>query len=146
MELLGWQSARDESQLNKDSVRENFAEKVVKDPLFKKQTRLNELFDLAKTYNIHGGMTPQQILMWANSLLKPFSLQIKAGEKVYRLELQKDLLNLIARTNREGRLYKDSEGLLNQMIPERVAKDFFNDEAKEAKHKLSLLDVGVNLD
>lgn len=147
LELLGWQNARDESQLNKESVRENFAEKVVKDPLFKKQKRLNELFDLEKAYNIHGNMTPQQILMWANSLLKSFSLQIKAGEKVYRLELQNDLLNLIARKNKEGRLYKDSKGLLNQMVPEKVAKDLFmDDEAKEAKYNFSFLDVGVNLD
>jgi hypothetical protein len=147
LELLGWKNARDESQLNKESVRENFAEKVVKDPLFKNQKRLNELFDLAKTYNIYKDMKPQQILMWANSLLKPFSLQIKAGEKVYRLELQNDLLNLIARKNKEGRLYKDSKGLLNQMVPEKVAKDLFmDDETKETKYQFSQLDVGVNLD
>ena len=66
LELFGWQSARDESQLSKDSVRDNFVKKVVKDPLFKKQKRLNELFDLEKAYNIHGAMAPQQILMWAN--------------------------------------------------------------------------------
>ncbi len=35
LELLGWQNARDESQLLKDTVKENFAEKAVSDPLFK---------------------------------------------------------------------------------------------------------------
>ena len=132
LELLGWQHARDESQIPKDKVKDNFAEQVVSDPLFKKQKRLNELFDLEKAYNIHAEMTPQQILMWANSLLKPFSLQIKAGQKVYRLELQNDLLNLINRKNEEGRLYKDSRGLLKQMVPERFAKDPFEEgESKD---------------
>jgi hypothetical protein len=128
LEHLGWQSCRDESQLGKDNVKANFVEKVLTDPLFKKQKRLNELFGLEKTYNIHAEMTPQQILMWANSLLKSFSLQIKAGPKVYRLELQNDLLNLIARKNGEGRLFKDSRGILNQMVPERFAKDPFSDD------------------
>jgi len=74
LEHLGWQHVRDESQLPKDTVKGNFAGKVIADPLFKKQKRLNELFGLQKTYNIHAEMTPQQILMWVNSLLKDFSL------------------------------------------------------------------------
>ncbi len=90
----------------KDTVKDNFAEQVVSDLLFKREKHLNELFDLEKAYTVDVGMTPQQILMWANSLLKPFSLQIKAGPKVYRLELQNDFLNLINRKNEEGRLYK----------------------------------------
>ena len=80
LQLLGWEHARDENQLKKGLAKDNCAEKVVKDPLFKKHKRLNELFDLEKAYNVHAEMTPQQILMWANSLLKPFSLQMKAGE------------------------------------------------------------------
>ena len=63
LELLGWEHARDEHQLKKDIVRDNFVEKVVNDPLFKKQRRLNELFDLERAYNIHADMTPQQILL-----------------------------------------------------------------------------------
>ena len=131
LQLLGWEHARDENQLKKELVKDNFAEKVVKDPLFKRQKRLNELFDLEKAYNIHAEMTPQQILMWANSLLKPFSLQIKAGEKVYRLELQNDLMSLIARKNKRGREYKDSRNLLNQQVKRRVAEEddqFLDDE------------------
>jgi hypothetical protein len=174
LQLLGWEHARDENQLKKELVKDNFAEKVVKDPLFKKQKRLNELFDLEKAYNIHAEMTPQQILMWANSLLKPFSLQIKAGEKVYRLELQNDLMSLIARKNKRGREYKDSRNLLNQQVKRRVAEEddqFLDDEVapaatptgeapaahqpatgkpktKKAKKRINtaLLDVGINHD
>ena len=91
-------------------------------------------------------MTSQQILMSANSLLKDFSLQIKAGPKVYRLELQNDLLNLINRKNAEGRLFKDSRGILNQMVPERFAKDLFEDgEAKDLTCTFSFLDRVLEL-
>jgi hypothetical protein len=71
---LGWESARDEDAIRKEDLRTRFAENVVDDPLFKRQKRLNELFDLCKSYNIHKEMTPQQVLMWCNSLLKDFSL------------------------------------------------------------------------
>ena len=92
-------------------------------------------------------MTPQQILTWAISLLKPFSLQIKACPKVYRLELQNDLLNLIARKNAEGRLDKDSRGILNQMVPERFAKDLSEgDEVKDLTCEFSFLDRGLEMD
>ena len=49
LELLGWEHARDETQLKKDLVRDNFAERVVKDPLFANRLRLNELFELEKS-------------------------------------------------------------------------------------------------
>lgn len=85
--------------------------------------------------------------MWVNSLLKTFSVQVKAGAKVYRLELQNDLLNLIARKNNEGRLFKDSRGILNQMVPERFAKDpFSDDEARNLTCESSLLDRGLDFD
>ena len=61
-------------------------------------------------------MTPQQILMWANSLLKPFSLQIRAGEKTYQLDIQNELMSLITRKNKNGRIYKDGRILLNQKV------------------------------
>ena len=38
-------------------------------------------------------MTPQQVLMWCNSLLKDFSLQIRADKETYYLELQNDLFS-----------------------------------------------------
>ena len=127
-------------------------EKVVNDPLLKQQKRLNALFDLEKAYNIHGSMTPQQILMWANSLLKQFSLQIKAGEKTYQLELQNDLMSLIQRKNKNGKIYNDGRNLLNQQVPKkRVEEDPFLDDktrAKKAKKPFNtdLLDVGINHD
>ena len=37
LELLGWEHARDDTQLKKDLVRDNFAERVVKDPPLRKQ-------------------------------------------------------------------------------------------------------------
>ena len=60
LQLLGFESPRDETQIKKETVRENFAEKVVNDPLFKQQKRLNALFDLEKAYNVHGNMTPNK--------------------------------------------------------------------------------------
>ncbi len=126
---------RDETQLKKETVKYNFAERVVKDLLFQKQRCLNELFDLEQTYNIHENMTPQQILMWANSLLKPFSLQIRAGEKTYQLEIQNDLMRLIARTNKYGRIYNDSRNLLNQQVRQKEAEveDLFIEDETQAK-------------
>jgi pterin-4a-carbinolamine dehydratase len=171
IQLLGWEHARDENQLKKEVVRDNFVEKVVKDPLFKKQLRLNELFGLEKAYNIHAEMKPLQILMWANSLLKPFCLQVKAGEKAYRLEPQLEVLDWIARKNKRGRIYKDSRNLLNQQVRKQVVEGeedlFLDDEpgasqmpktgicdekpkAKKARAKkpfdTSRLDVGINAD
>ena len=90
-------------------------------------------------------MTPQQILMWANSLLKPFSLQIKAGPTVYRLELQNDLLNLINRKNAEGRLYKDSRGLGPRAICSK-ADLFDDDEPNDLTCQFSYLDRGLDFD
>ena len=101
-------------------------------------------------------------------MLKPFSLQIKAGEKVYRLELQNDLMSLTARKNKRGREYKDSRNLLNQQVKMRVVEEddqFLDDEVaptaatseapatgkpktKKAKKRINtaLLDVGINRD
>ena len=162
LELLGWEHARDETQLKKDIVRDNFAERVVKDPLFTNRLRLNELFELEKKYKIHEDMTPQQILMWANSLLKPFSLQIRAGEKTYQLEIQNELMSLITRKNKNGRIYKDGRNLLNQKVRKQVVEEedlFLDDEpstttgnekpkAQIAKKPFdtSRLDVDINTD
>ena len=48
------------------------------------------MLNLRKSYNIHKDMTPQQVLMWCNSLLKDFSLQTPADKDTYYLELQND--------------------------------------------------------
>jgi hypothetical protein len=76
-------------------------------------------------------MIPQSVLAWANSLLKLFSLQIKAGEKTYRLEIQNDLMSLITRKNKNGRIYKDGRNLLNQKVRKQIAEEedlFLDDE------------------
>ena len=135
LELLGWEHARDETRLKKELVRENFVEKVVKDPLFTNRLRINELFDLEQKYNIHGDMIPQSVLAWANSLLKLFSLQIEAGEKTYQLEIQNELMSLITRKNKNGRIYKDGRNLLNQKVRKQVVEEedlFLDDEAGTA--------------
>ena len=75
-------------------------------------------------------MTPQQILMWANSLLKPFSLQIRAGEKTYQLEIQNELMSLTTRKNKNGWIYRDGRNLLNQKVRKQIAEEedlFFED-------------------
>ena len=162
LELLGWEHARDETQLKKELVRENFVEKVVKDPLFTNRLRINELFDLEKKHNIHEDMIPQSVLAWANSLLKLFSLQIKAGEKTYQLEIQNELMSLITRKNKNGRIYKDGRNLLNQKVRKQVVEEedlFLDDEpstttgnekpkAQIAKKPFdtSRLDVDINTD
>ncbi|MFM7989208.1 MAG: hypothetical protein ACKPKO_58830, partial [Candidatus Fonsibacter sp.] len=83
LERLG--CARDEDAMKKEELRLHFVDSVVGDPLFKRQKRLNDLFNLNKSYNIHNEMTPQQVLMWCNSLLKDFSLQIRADKETYYL-------------------------------------------------------------
>ncbi len=65
---------------------------------------------LEKAYSVRVEVTPQQILMWANSILMPSSLQVRAGENVYRVELRS---GLIARKSKNGKVYKDSRKLLS---------------------------------
>ena len=57
MERLGWESARDEDAIRKEELKRRFVNNVVDNPLFKRQKRLNELFNLHKSYNIHKDMT-----------------------------------------------------------------------------------------
>ncbi|MFM7988350.1 MAG: hypothetical protein ACKPKO_54465, partial [Candidatus Fonsibacter sp.] len=70
-----------------------------------------------KSYNIHKDMTPQQVLMWCNSLLNDFSLQVRADKENYYLELQNDLLTLIKRKHRIWKIYYDKDNLLKQGAP-----------------------------
>ena len=46
---LGWASRADEDRLTQEDVRTSFVESVVDEPLFKRQKRLNELFDQCKS-------------------------------------------------------------------------------------------------
>ncbi len=76
-------------------------------------------------------MTPESVLAWASSLLKQFSLQLRAGEKVYHIELQNDFMSLTACKNTSGE-----------------AEDLFLDDETRAKKQLDAtrLDGGINLD
>ncbi|MFM7983418.1 MAG: hypothetical protein ACKPKO_29250, partial [Candidatus Fonsibacter sp.] len=68
VERLGWENARDEDAMNNEEIRRHFLDSVVDDPLFKRQKRLNEPFNLNKSYKHPQGDDPQQVLMWCNSL------------------------------------------------------------------------------
>ncbi len=122
MELLGWEHARDETQLKKEHVRDNFVEKVVKGPIFTNRLRLNELFELKKI-KIHEDIIPPSVLAWANSLLKQFSLLIRAGEKTYQLEIKNGLMSSIERKNKNGRFHSDGRHLLNQKVRKQIAEE-----------------------
>ena len=83
-------------------------------------------------------MTPQQALMLAKFLLKQFSLQISAGEKTYQLEIQNELMSLITRKNKNGRVYKDGRKLLNQKVRKQIAEEedlFLDDEPSLAQQR-----------
>ncbi|MFM7990047.1 MAG: hypothetical protein ACKPKO_63110 [Candidatus Fonsibacter sp.] len=114
---MEWESARDEDAIRKEELNRRFVHNAVDDPLFNRQKRLNELFNLNKSYNIHKEMTPQQVLRWCNSWLKDFSLQIRADKETYYLRLQNDLLALIQRNNNIGNIYIDKENILKQGAP-----------------------------
>ena len=73
-------------------------------------------------------MTPQQVLMWCNSLLKDFSLRIRADKETCYLELQNDPLALIKRKNRIGKIYYDRQNLLKQDAPHQQDDLFVDDD------------------
>ena len=130
LERLGWASARDEDvTTGRKTSRTSFVESVVEDPLFKRQKRLNQLFRLSTSpTNRQKEMTPQQVLMWCNSLLKDFSLQIRAGKETYYLEFQNDLFALIKRKNDIGKIYFDRDNLLKQVALNQQDDLFIDDE------------------
>jgi hypothetical protein len=66
-------------------------------------------------------MTNQQVLMWCNSLLKQFSLQIRASDRTYHL----DLLGLIKCKNAEGKLFFDHMSLVTQVVRLQAPVDSF---------------------
>ena len=73
-------------------------------------------------------MTPQQVLMWCDSLLKDFSLQIRAAEKTYHLEFQNGLLEIIKRKNKTGKIYFDEKNLLKQDAPRQQDDPFIEED------------------
>ena len=66
--------------------------------------------------------------MWCNSLLKDFSLQIRADKETYYLEFQNDLFALIERKNKIGNIYFDNDNLLKQGAPNQQDDLFVDDD------------------
>ncbi|MFM7983114.1 MAG: hypothetical protein ACKPKO_27720, partial [Candidatus Fonsibacter sp.] len=131
LERLGWENARDEDAMRKEELRRHFVDHVVDDPLFKRQKRLNKLFNLNKSYNIHKEMTPQQVLVWCNSLLKDFSMHIRADKDTYHLELHSDVLALNKRKNNIGEIYFDKDNRLKQGAPNHQVDLFIDDDPSQ---------------
>ena len=110
-------------------------------------------------------MTTQQILMWVNALLKPFSIRVKAMNKNgdgYKLEVLNDVLGIVKRRNKRDRFYEDEANLLKQeardgdpFIDEETGKTLIvrrEEERVEKRRRVaeeldtSKLDVGINFD
>ena len=154
---LGWASPVDEGGMDREAFATNFVCNVCDDPNFKNTKRINELFDLKKTSGIYESMSTQQIVIWVNSILKPFSIRVKAINKNgdgFKLEVLNDVLDIIKRRNKRERFYEDGANLLRQ---EAKGGDPFIDEAtgetlitkrKRVMVELdtSKLDVGINMD
>ena len=72
------------------------------------------------SYHILNDMTPQQVLMWRNSLLEEFSLQIRASEKTYYLEIHSDILELAKRNNAKGKRCFDGRNRLKHVVRQQA--------------------------
>jgi hypothetical protein len=96
-------------------------------------------------------MNPRQILLWANILLKPFGLVIRADHAKYCLKERFDIQGLIKRKNSVGKFYIDGNNLLKQELP---SPDLFIDEttgvvmSKKPKKKIDTtrLDIDIDMD
>ena len=162
---LGWASPVDDATMDREAFATNFVCNVCCDPALQNKKRINELFDLKKTSGIHENMTTQQILMWVNALLKPFSIRVKAINKNgegYKLEVLNDVLGIITRRNKRDRFYEDEANLLKQeardgdpFIDEATGKTLIvrrEEERVEKRRRVaealdtSKLDVGINFD
>ncbi len=64
--------------------------------------------------------------MWCNSLLK-LSLQIRASDKTYYVEIQNDVLELIKRKSAQGKRYFDGRNLRKQFVRQQAPADPFLD-------------------
>ena len=120
---LGFQSCVDDSKVNRETFVENWTNQIVTDKAFKRK-RINEIWNLPKSKQISEDMTPRQVLLWANVLLKPFGLVIRAAPHGYKLKQRFDMQGLICRKNDRGKYYIDGENLLGQVLN----KDLFIDE------------------
>lgn len=151
---LGFKSCTDSSKVGREAFLQNWVENILQDSAFKSK-RINEIWNLSKSKRISDEMTPRQILLWANVLLKPFGLVIRAAAgKAYQLKQRFDITGLILRKNGRGKFYIDGENLLGQVLTEDL---FIDEETGEIKchpvaltpaqlEQLAKLDEGVNLE
>ena len=144
---LGFASVVDKGRVERETLLGNFVRNLAENPEFVNRKRINELFDLSKNWSIDKDMTPAKILHWANTLLKPYGVNIKSDHGRYRLEDRLDLVGLIRRKNGAGRYFVDGQDLLGQT---RGDTDLFLDEETgEVRSRTrkeidtSLLDVGI---
>ena len=123
---LGFASAVDKGKIDKETLLRNFQANIADDPDCKNRKRINELFDLNKNSSIDRDMNPQRILLWANTLLKPYGIAVKGEHYSYWLVDKLDLKAVIKRKNEAGKYYVDGEDLLGQT---RGHADLFLDES-----------------
>jgi hypothetical protein len=127
LQLLGFASPWDEMQIKKETGKIQVCGAGCKGPALSETTTFKRTLRFRKNLQHTRKHDP-----WANSLLEQFSLQIKAGEKTYHLQIQSELVSLISCKNKNGRIYKDSRNLLNQQIRKKEAEDLFIDEETKA--------------
>ena len=147
---LGFGNAVDREKIRRDAFLENWTANIVGDETFKSK-RICEIFNLAKSRKINEEMNPRQILLWANVLLKPFGLVLKADHAKYCLKEVFDIQGLIKRKNSVGKFYIDGKDLLKQELP---SPDLFIDEttgvvmSKKPKKKIDTtrLDIDIDMD
>ena len=147
---LGFGNAVDREKIERDAFLENWTANIVGDETFKSK-RICEIFNLAKSKKISEEMNPRQILLWANILLKPFGLVIRADHANYCLKERFDIQGLIKRKNSVGKFYIDGKALLKQELP---SPDLFIDEttgvvmSTKPKKKIDTtrLDIDIDMD
>ena len=125
---------------SQENLRKGWVENVAAKPEFQSR-RINELWDLPKSCEIEKDMSIRQVMAWANKLLKPSGLGIKADPARYSLKPRFDILGLIRRKNQRGRYYKDRGNVLQQ----EPADDghTFDEQAGEMRR---MCDLGKDLD
>jgi hypothetical protein len=158
---LGFSSPLDDSDKGREEFMTNFVCNICDDPVFANRHRINELFGLSKGSAVRPEWDSQHVLLWVNSILRPFSLKVSAlgkhGEG-YRLVVLHEMLELIARKNSRGKFYQDRENLLKQQtsegdpfVDEQTGETIIEKRQQQRQQSMrqystSLLDVGVESD
>jgi len=92
---LGFSSAVDDAAVGREDFATNFICNLCNNPAFKNRKPINELFELRKETTVNENMDTKQMLIWVISLLKQFSLSVRAIDcqgRGYHLEVLNDVL------------------------------------------------------